>query len=93
MDHIVGNDALDALAHRDGVKSFVPYATRGAEPHAGEQPDEFCLHIDRFTARRHRRYAMHLLASITPSQRSGIGEVARRRWNLYFKGEWDTAPA
>jgi hypothetical protein len=31
---------------------------------------------------------MHLLASITPSQRWGIGEVAPRGWHLYFKGGW-----
>jgi len=30
--------------------------------------------------------AMHLLASITPSQRWGIGEVAPEGWQLYFKG-------
>ena len=37
---------------------------------------------------RHRAYAMRLLASITPSQRWGIGEVAPKGWKLYFKGGW-----
>ena len=31
---------------------------------------------------------MRLLASITPSQRWGIGEVAPKGWKLYFKGGW-----
>ncbi len=31
---------------------------------------------------------MFLLASITSSQRWGIGQVARRGWHLYFKGGW-----
>jgi hypothetical protein len=30
----------------------------------------------------------HLLASIVPSQRWGIGEVAPKGWKLYFKGGW-----
>ena len=32
--------------------------------------------------------AMHLLASVTPSQRWGIGELNLRGWQLYFKGGW-----
>ena len=31
---------------------------------------------------------MSLLASIVPSQRWGIGEVAPQGWKLYFKGGW-----
>ena len=31
---------------------------------------------------------MHLLASITPSQRWGIGELELPGWQLYFKGGW-----
>src|SRR5215218_582200 len=45
-------------------------------------------HIDRYIPSRHRRYAMHLLATIVPSQRWGIAKVAPDGWNLYFKGGW-----
>jgi hypothetical protein len=31
---------------------------------------------------------MHLLASVIPAQRWGIGEVAPRGWTAYFKGGW-----
>jgi hypothetical protein len=31
---------------------------------------------------------MHLLASITPSQRWGVGQVQPDGWKLYFKGGW-----
>jgi hypothetical protein len=31
---------------------------------------------------------MHMLASIVPSERWGIGEVAPKGWTLYFKGGW-----
>jgi hypothetical protein len=48
----------------------------------------FFLHIDRDVVARHRAYAMHLLASIIPAQRWGIGEVAPKGWALYFKGGW-----
>jgi hypothetical protein len=89
VDHIVGNGALDALAHRVGMNRFVPVRDPwGASLITASDQTKFFLHIDRFTARRHRRYAMHLLASITPSQRWGIGEVAPRGWKLYFKGGW-----
>jgi hypothetical protein len=49
----------------------------------------FFLHIDREVVPRHRATAMHLLATITPSQRWGIGQLHfPRGWRLYFKGGW-----
>jgi hypothetical protein len=48
----------------------------------------FFLHIDRRVPRRHRRYALRLLGSISPSQRWGIARVRPRGWALYFKGGW-----
>ncbi len=48
----------------------------------------FFLHIDSYVVARHRAAAMHLLATITPSQRWGIGELPLHRWQLYFKGGW-----
>jgi beta-lactamase family protein len=85
---IVGNGGLQALANRVGMTHFATAAIWG-ETHitAGDQT-KFFLHIDKYVAARHRAYAMHLLASITPSQRWGIGEVAPKGWKLYFKGGW-----
>jgi hypothetical protein len=45
-------------------------------------------HIDRYVPVRHRHYAIHLLATIVPSQRWGIAKVAPEGWNLYFKSGW-----
>jgi hypothetical protein len=48
----------------------------------------FFLHIDSHVVARHRATAMHLLASIIPAQRWGIGELKLPGWQLYFKGGW-----
>jgi hypothetical protein len=89
VDHIVGNSGLERVARRARMNRFVPVSYPWGESRiTASDQTKFFLHIDRFTDKRHRRYVMHLLASITPSQRWGIGEVAPRGWKLYFKGGW-----
>jgi hypothetical protein len=89
VDGIVGASGLQALARRVGMNHFAP-----AEPIWGESAitardqTKFFLNIDRYVVTRHRAYAMHLLADIVPSQRWGIGQVAPKGWQLYFKGGW-----
>ncbi len=89
VDTIVGAGGLQALAARVGMTHF-----QAAEPIWGESEmtardqAKFFLHIDSYIVPRHRAYAMHLLASIIPSERWGIGEVAPMGWRLYFKGGW-----
>jgi hypothetical protein len=89
LDELIGNAGLEALADRVGMTHF-----RATAPIWGESQitprdqTRFFLHIERYIAPRHRRYAMHLLASIVPSERWGIGAVAPKRWKLYFKGGW-----
>ena len=85
---IVGNSGLSALAHRVGMTSFEPAAIWGESHITARDQTKFFLHIDRFIPKLHRGYAMRLLASVTPSQRWGIGEVAPKGWKLYFKGGW-----
>ncbi|HWE14176.1 MAG TPA: serine hydrolase [Solirubrobacteraceae bacterium] len=85
---IVGNGALQALAGRVGMTRFVTAAIWGETQITARDQTRFFLHIDRFIARRHRRYAMHLLAGVVPSERWGIGEISPRGWTLYFKGGW-----
>jgi Beta-lactamase enzyme family len=89
MDEIVGAGGLRELAAQVGMTHFA-----AAEPIWGESEitprdqTKFFLHIESHIAPRHRAYAMRLLASIVPSQRWGIGEVAPKGWRLYFKGGW-----
>jgi beta-lactamase class A len=89
VDEIVGDSGLQALAVRVGMTHFA--ATQpiwGESEITARDQTRFFLHIGDYIVARHRAYAMHLLASIVPSQRWGIGEVAPKGWKLYFKGGW-----
>ncbi len=84
----VGQGGLRALADRVGMVDFATSPIWGATEVSARDLTKFFLHIDSYVARLHRSYAMRLLASITPSERWGIGEVAPKGWRLYFKGGW-----
>jgi Beta-lactamase enzyme family len=86
--NIVGDGALVALAHRVGMTNFAPAPIWGESRITARDQTRFFLHIDSYVARLHRAFAMRLLASIVPSQRWGVGEVAPKGWKLYFKGGW-----
>jgi hypothetical protein len=86
--NIVGNGALQALANRAGMTHFATASVWGQTQITASDQTKFLLHIDSYIPPRHRAYAMHLLASIVPSERWGIGEVAPKGWRLYFKGGW-----
>jgi hypothetical protein len=85
---IVGNGALRALADRVGMSDFATAAIWGETQITARDQTKFFLHIDHYIVARHRRYGMHLLASVVPSERWGIGEVTPRGWTAYFKGGW-----
>ncbi len=89
VDTIVGASGLQGVASRVGMSHFTPSEPIwGRTQITARDQTKFFLHIDRYIAPRHRAYALHLLASIVPSERWGIGEVAPRGWKLYFKGGW-----
>ena len=85
---IVGNAGLRALAARVGMERFATDPIWGKSHITAADQTRFFYRIDRFIPRRHRAYAMHLLASITASQRWGIGRIALPHWHVYFKGGW-----
>jgi hypothetical protein len=85
---IVGNGALQALAGRVGMTHFATAVIWGETQITARDQTRFFLHIASYIASRHRRYGMHLLASVIPSERWGIGEVAPKHWTSYFKGGW-----
>jgi len=84
----VGQGALRALADRVGMTHFATSPVWGETEITAADQTRFFLRIDSYIAKRHRAYAMSLLAGIVPSERWGIGEVAPKGWKLYFKGGW-----
>jgi hypothetical protein len=85
---IVGNAAVVRLAHRVGMSRFRIAQVWGLSQITANDQTKYFLHIDDFVPRRHRRYAMHLLRTIVPSQRWGFAQVIPAGWTLYFKGGW-----
>jgi beta-lactamase class A len=85
---IVGNAAIVRLARRAGMTRFAVAQIWGLSKITARDQTKFFLHIDRFVPKAHRKYAMHLLRTITPSQRWGMGRVIPDGWRLYFKGGW-----
>lgn len=86
--NIVGNGALQELANRVGMSHFATAQIWGETQITARDQTKLFLHIDSYIARRHRAYAMGLLASVVRAQRWGIGEVTPTGWRLYFKGGW-----
>jgi hypothetical protein len=85
----VGAGGLRRVARRAGMRRFTPvlHPWGLSRTTAGDQTRLF-LRIDRLMPRRHRRFGMNLLGSITPSQRWGIARVRPAGWRLYFKSGW-----
>jgi hypothetical protein len=85
----VGADAVRDVARRSHMRRFVldPVIWGMSRIDADDQT-RFFRWIDRRIVERHRATAMHLLATVVPAQRWGIGKVRLRGWQLYFKGGW-----
>jgi beta-lactamase class A len=85
----VGASGVYAVARRAGMQRFTldPVVWGLSRIDAADQV-RFFLHIDRDVVSRHRATAMHLLATVVPGQRWGIGQLRLPGWQLYFKGGW-----
>jgi hypothetical protein len=89
MVGLVGEARLDALAKAAGTEHFRLHWPIWGQSEITPRGQALFFHkIDRLVPARHRRYAMHLLATVVPSQRWGVGRVPNGLWNLYFKGGW-----
>jgi beta-lactamase class A len=86
---IVGTKGLYKVAKRAHMTRFKAVTpVWGNSLVTASDQSRFFLHIDELMPARNRAYGMKLLASIVPSQRWGIGQVAPAGWRLYFKGGW-----
>jgi Beta-lactamase enzyme family len=85
----VGARGVYAVARRAAMRRFTldPLIWGLSRIDAADQA-RFFLHIDEDVVPRHRAVAMHLLATVIPSQRWGIGQLRLPGWQLYFKGGW-----
>lgn len=84
----IGYSRLRALAKRVGMKHFSTRPIWGRSRINASDQSLFFLHIDDYTAPRHRDAALGLLSSITSSQRWGLWKVIPKGWNLFSKGGW-----
>jgi hypothetical protein len=84
----IGYSRLRKLARRVGMRHFSTRRIWGRSRINASDQSRFFLHIDDFTVPRHRKAALRLLSSITPSQRWGIWEARPPGWALYSKGGW-----
>ena len=87
---IVGDGGLYRVAHAAGMRHFhaATGPVWGASRTDAADQTRFFLHLERYVAPRHRATVFHLLRTITPSQRWGIGRLRLPGWQVYFKGGW-----
>ena len=89
MVGLVGEARLNALARAVGMEHFLlHWPIWGQSEITPRGQALFFSRIDRLVPAAHRRYAMHLLATLIPAQRWGVGRVPPSGWRLYFKGGW-----
>jgi hypothetical protein len=86
---LVGRAGVYGVARHAHMRRFAlaPVVWGQSRIDAADQA-RFFLHIDSRVVPRHRATALHLLSSIVPVQRWGIGKVRVPGWRVYFKGGW-----
>jgi hypothetical protein len=85
---IVGSSGVYRVARRAGMRDFSLRSPWGMSTTSASDQARFFYRIDRLVPRRHRGYAMRLLAGIVRSQRWGIAPVVPTGWTIHFKGGW-----
>jgi len=85
---IVGVDAIERLVDDAHLTDFTYNSVWGLSRDSARDQTRLMYHFERYIPKRHRHYALHLLATITPSQRWGVGQLDLGHWKLFFKGGW-----
>lgn len=85
----LGADAIARTARAAGMGTVTPNPHWGLTRTTARQQVALFSHLPDLFPKRHREYAMKLLATVVPSQRWGVGQVdLPANWLLYFKGGW-----
>jgi hypothetical protein len=84
----VGNGGLRRLARKARMHGFRPAPAWGLSQITAADQSRFMYRIERFVPKRHRKFALGLLARIVHRQRWGIPGAAPRGWRVHFKGGW-----
>jgi len=85
---MLGRGPIERLADLADMRSFEWNSIWGLCRTTSRDQAFFLHNLERYVPDRHWDFARKELASITPSQRWGIGQVDVRGWHLYFKGGW-----
>lgn len=84
----VGDRAVLRLARASGMTRFALPSNWALSEITARDQAGFMYRLERLVPRRHRDYALDLLADIVRSQRWGIPPAAPDGWGLHFKGGW-----
>jgi Beta-lactamase enzyme family len=84
----VGTAGLNRLAHRAGMRRFVPNPVWGGCQVTARDQARFFARIRRLLPPQHRKYGLGLLRRIVSYERWGIPQGAPAGWTPYFKGGW-----
>lgn len=84
----LGPGPMNRLAQRAHMLDFAYRRPWGMTTTSARDQARFLNGLRYHLPDRHERYAMHLLRSITDSQRWGIGQVPSSGWAKHFKGGW-----
>lgn len=86
---IVGSRRLYRLADRARMRDFgFAWPVWGHSLTSARDQAVFFSRIDKLVPRRHRGYALRLLATIVRGQRWGIPKARPPGWSIHFKGGW-----
>jgi beta-lactamase class A len=84
----IGSGALTRLAGRAGMTHFEENPVWGGCQVTARDQARFFYRLRSLLPKRHRSYALGLLARIVPAQRWGIPRAAPPGWRIHFKGGW-----
>jgi hypothetical protein len=84
----IGSDALGRLAGRAGMTHFEANPVWGGCQVTARDQARFFYRLRSLLPKRHRDYALGLLARIVPAQRWGIPRATPPGWRIHFKGGW-----